>query len=91
MKVKEIQIDGPSFMEPTYRLNLVKDDGTVIHATGNTVEEAVITGINMIWSEATHQAWLGNASCKELLEELSVRIDIHGPGLDYTTVSGTNK
>jgi len=31
---------------------------------------------------------LGLATCKELLEELSARIEIHGPGLGYRTVDG---
>lgn len=37
--------------------------------------------LDEIWSKP----WLGNATCEELLEELSVRIEVHGPGLQYST------
>ena len=43
--------------------------------------EAFAEILQNIWSKP----WLGNATNKELLEELSVRIEIHGPGLDYST------
>lgn len=43
--------------------------------------EAFAVILEEIWSKP----WLGNATNKELLEELSVRIEIHGPGLDYST------
>lgn len=31
---------------------------------------------------------LGLATCKELLDELSARIEVHGPGLNYKTFTG---
>ena len=45
--------------------------------------EAFADILDEIWSKP----WLGNATNKELLEELSTRIEIHGPGLDYSTVN----
>ena len=43
--------------------------------------------LNEIWS----QPWLGNATCEELLEELTIRIEVHGPGLDYKTTGKETK
>lgn len=40
--------------------------------------------LDEIWSKP----WLGNATTKELLDEISTRIEIHGPGLSYKTVGG---
>lgn len=48
------------------------------------------------WGEARHatteeigdQPLLGLATTGELLAELSARIEVHGPGLDYRTVEG---
>lgn len=34
------------------------------------------------------QPRLGLATCQELLDELSARIEVHGPGLKYRTVGG---
>ena len=31
---------------------------------------------------------LGLATCEELLKEISARIEVHGPGLQYKTVGG---
>jgi len=44
-----------------------------------------------ILEEILAQPWLGNATCEELLKELSVRIKIHGPGLDYSTTGNKKK
>ena len=44
-----------------------------------------------ILEKILNKPWLGNATNRELLEELSVRIDVHGPGLDYSTTNPNNK
>ena len=43
-----------------------------------------------ILEKILNKPWLGNATNRELLEELGVRIDIHGPGLDYSTADSNN-
>lgn len=41
--------------------------------------------------DASNEPWLGNATNKQLLEELSTRIEVHGPGLNYRTVDEESK
>lgn len=49
--------------------------------------EAFADILDEIWGKP----WLGNATNKELLDELSTRIEVHGPGLDYSTTNPPNK
>ena len=49
------------------------------------MDTVLATAFAEVLDEIWNQPWLGNATCRELLDELSTRIEIHGPGLGYKT------
>jgi hypothetical protein len=81
MKLWVLTFDEPRFEDESPQLF---SWGDARHATTEEVLAAAAT----VMEAPLQVPLLGLATTGELMAELSARIEVHGPGLDYRTVEG---
>lgn len=100
MRLWVLTFDEPRFEEESPQLfswgdaRHATDEEVIIYVASLITQERLLDDpvvarfVDRIQSWKGDRAYLGLATTRELLNELSARIEVHGPGLDYRTVEG---